>query len=61
MLLVTTWFGTFLLDGDAVVHERRFPKEARALADRLDGRAVGRDAELANLRRLAVRAGLVPQ
>lgn len=32
---------------------------ARALDDRLDGRAVGRRAELANLRRLAGRAGLV--
>ena len=32
---------------------------ARALDDRLDGRAVGRDAELANLRRLAIRAGLI--
>jgi hypothetical protein len=32
---------------------------ARALDDRLDGRAVGRDAEQANLRRLAVRAGLI--
>jgi len=31
---------------------------ARALDDRLDGRAVGRDAELANLRRIAARAGL---
>jgi tRNA nucleotidyltransferase (CCA-adding enzyme) len=30
-----------------------------ALADRLDGRAVGREAELANLRRLAVRAGVI--
>jgi len=30
----------------------------QALADRLDGRAVGRDAELANLRRLAARAGI---
>ncbi len=29
-----------------------------ALADRLDGRAVGREAELANLRRIASRAGL---
>lgn len=28
----------------------------RALYDRLDGRAVGRDAELANLRRIAERA-----
>ena len=33
---------------------------ARALADRLDGKAVGREAELANLRRLAARAGLAP-
>lgn len=32
---------------------------AQALDDRLDGRAVGRDAELANLRRLAARAGLL--
>lgn len=33
----------------------------RALADRLDGKAVGREAELANLRRLASRAGLLPK
>lgn len=32
---------------------------ARARDDRLDGRAVGREAELANLRRLALRAGLI--
>jgi tRNA nucleotidyltransferase (CCA-adding enzyme) len=32
---------------------------ARALDDRLDGRAVGRRAELANLKRLAGRAGLI--
>jgi len=32
---------------------------AQALDDRLDGRAVGREAELANLRRLATRAGLI--
>jgi hypothetical protein len=32
---------------------------ARALDDRLDGRAVGRKAELANLKRLAGRAGLI--
>lgn len=32
---------------------------ARARDDRLDGKAVGRDAELANLRRLATRAGLL--
>jgi tRNA nucleotidyltransferase (CCA-adding enzyme) len=33
---------------------------SRALLDRLDGRAVGREAELANLRRLAAGAGLLP-
>jgi tRNA nucleotidyltransferase (CCA-adding enzyme) len=33
----------------------------RALAARLDGRAVGRDEELANLERLARRAGLTPR
>lgn len=32
---------------------------ARARDDRLDGRAVGREAELANLKRLAVQAGLI--
>jgi hypothetical protein len=32
---------------------------SQALADRLDGRAVGREAEFANLKRLAARAGLV--
>lgn len=34
---------------------------ARARDDRLDGRAVGRDAELRNLRRLAVKAGLIQE
>lgn len=33
---------------------------ARALDDRLDGRAVGRRAELANLRRIASREGVLP-
>jgi tRNA nucleotidyltransferase (CCA-adding enzyme) len=32
---------------------------SQALADRLDGRVVGREAELTNLKRLAARAGLV--
>jgi tRNA nucleotidyltransferase (CCA-adding enzyme) len=32
----------------------------QALADRLDGVAVGREAELENLRRLAAKAGLIP-
>ena len=35
MLLVTTWFGSFLLDDGKVVHQRLFPKEADGLADRL--------------------------
>lgn len=35
MLLLTTWFGSFLLDGEKVAHQRLFPKEAAALADRL--------------------------
>ena len=34
---------------------------AQVLADRLDGVAVGREAELADLKRLAVKAGLVPE
>lgn len=34
---------------------------SQALADRLDGTAVGRDAELTNLRRLAAKAGLLPE
>ncbi len=35
MLLHTTWFGSFLLDEGKVVHQRLFPKDADALADRL--------------------------
>lgn len=35
MLLVTTWFGSFLIDEGTVVHERQFPKDTKALADRL--------------------------
>lgn len=35
MLLLTTWFGSFLLDEGKVVDQRLFPKDARALADRL--------------------------
>jgi len=34
---------------------------AQARDDLLDGRATGRDAELANLRRLAARAGILPR
>jgi len=35
MLLLTTWFGSFLLDDGTVVEKRLFPIEAGALADRL--------------------------
>jgi len=35
MLLVTTWFGAFLVDGKQVVESRLFPKDAREIARRL--------------------------
>ncbi len=35
MLLLTTWFGSFLLDESTVVEKRLFPMDAKALADRL--------------------------
>lgn len=35
MLLLTTWFGSFLLDEGTVVEKRLFPVEPEALADRL--------------------------
>lgn len=35
MLLVTTWFGAFLLDEGKVVRSLLFPKDAKALADRM--------------------------
>ncbi|MCI4371541.1 MAG: ribosomal biogenesis protein [Thermoplasmata archaeon] len=35
MLLLTTWFGSFLLDGETVVQRRTFPKDPSLLADRL--------------------------
>src|SRR2546422_10538374 len=35
MLLVTTWFGSFLVDEGAVIEKRLFPKDPEALADRL--------------------------
>lgn len=36
MHLVTTWFGSFLLDGDRVVHQRPFPKDPASIAQRLE-------------------------
>src|SRR5881409_2057828 len=35
MLLVTTWFGTFLVDEGRVIEKRLFPRDASALAERL--------------------------
>src|SRR3972149_2366033 len=35
MHLVTTWFGSFLVDEGAVVEKRLFPRDPEALADRL--------------------------
>jgi nucleolar protein 56 len=35
MLLVTTWFGTFLLDEGKVIEQRLFAKDPSALTDRL--------------------------
>ena len=35
MLLLTTWFGSFLLDEERIVEKRLFPKDAKALAERL--------------------------
>ena len=35
MRLLTTWFGSFLVEEDKVVHERLFPKDAAAIAERL--------------------------
>jgi nucleolar protein 56 len=53
MLLQTTWFGTFLLDGDTLVHERVFPKDAKALAERLakveDWKVLDEERELMGL------------
>jgi nucleolar protein 56 len=35
MLLVTTWFGSFLLDGKQLVASRPFPKDPKGIAERL--------------------------
>ena len=35
MLLITTWFGTFLVDEGKVIERRPFPKDPAALAERL--------------------------
>ena len=51
--------GADLIDLGAAPSEAFSAILARALDDRLDGRAVGRRAELVNLKRLASRAGLI--
>ena len=51
--------GSDLIDLGATPSEAFSAILSRALDDRLDGRAVGRRAELANLKRLAGRAGLI--
>src|SRR3989449_4815897 len=55
MLLLTTWFGSFLLDDGTVVEKRLFPMEAGALADRLAG--VGDWKVLSEEREMMSRAG----
>ncbi len=35
MLMATTWFGTFLLEGKQLVDSRPFPRDAQAIAHRL--------------------------
>src|SRR5439155_1598457 len=53
MLLLTTWFGSFLLDSDKVVEKRLFPMDADALADRLaqveDWRVLNEERDLMSL------------
>lgn len=53
MLLLTTWFGSFLLDEGKVVDQRLFPKDAHALADRLglveDWKVLPEERELMSL------------
>lgn len=53
MLLLSTWFGSFLLDGDKVVHQRLFPKDPAALAERLalveDWKVLPEERELMSL------------
>ncbi len=53
MLLHTTWFGSFLLDEGKVVQERLFPKDAKALAERLarveDWKVLDEERELMSL------------
>jgi nucleolar protein 56 len=53
MLLLTTWFGSFLLDEGKVVEQRLFPKDPKALAERLakaeDWKVLDEERELMGL------------
>jgi nucleolar protein 56 len=50
MILITTWFGSFLIDGDQVKEYRLFPKSAQDLAARMrrvsDSRILSEEKEL---------------
>ncbi len=54
LTLRTTWFGSFLMDGDRVVEAELFPKDARAVAHRLG--LLQQGELLPEERRLAERA-----
>ncbi|HKZ23285.1 MAG TPA: ribosomal biogenesis protein [Thermoplasmata archaeon] len=53
MLLVTTWFGSFLLDEGKVVQQKLFPKDAAEIASRLalieDWKALDEEKEFLSL------------
>jgi len=51
MLLITTWFGSFLLDGKQAVASRPFPKDVKEIAERL--RKIDRGEVLDEERQLA--------
>jgi len=54
MLLVTTWFGSFLLDGKQVVSSRPFPNDVKQIAERL--RKIDRGEVLDEERQLAAES-----
>lgn len=55
MRLATEWYGTLLLSGDRIIEQVLFPRDARAIADRLDQIAQGEVLE--EERQLAAKAG----
>jgi len=54
MLLVTTWFGSFLVEGKQVVASRPFPKEVKEITERL--RRIDRGEVLDEERQLVAEA-----